>query len=185
MQTWYAAFKPGGSLGYSKPIMTCETSVQAVDPARIADFATYTSLYNGMPLFSAVVFWDSASTGPYYVSDSPAGFLSTFQGVVGAAPFLGTASTAGNLYAVSQSKNATLSGSSVDIVNFPGLMHLVVLNRAARGGADMTISIDGTTPSAGGDNKLLVPAGSAIKVTASQVQLIGSSNPYSIYADGR
>jgi hypothetical protein len=94
-------------------------------------------------------------------------------------------------YTVVSAKHATLSGTTVDIINLSSEGgDTIISNRAASGGADLTATVayrgaTAATPTAGIDNGFLVPAGFALKVSAgslpvTQVQIIGNGQAYSV-----
>lgn len=88
-------------------------------------------------------------------------------------------------YSVITSKHATLVAGTVDTVTVTGgYPRIEVLNRS--GAADLYVTNDGTVPSGGCDNCLIVPAGSALNIPSSDVagsdvvQVVGNGNGYSV-----
>jgi glycosyl hydrolase family 26 len=89
MAPLYGGFNSTTGTISRKPFMVCETQTDRADTTRIGDIQHYTTAFQGMSGIAAVCFWDSDPGGQYEITDTPAGYLSAFQGVVGAAPFLG------------------------------------------------------------------------------------------------
>lgn len=85
-------------------------------------------------------------------------------------------------YSVARAKHATLSGTTVDTVTLTIGSALLITNRHAT--IDMSITVDGTTPTALGDDTYIVRAGEAKSIDLSSdtlvVKIIGNANPYSV-----
>lgn len=85
------------------------------------------------------------------------------------------------------SKSATLSTTTVDTIAFSGVGDSIeIINRSSS--PELSVTVDGTTPTALGDDTYTVPAavGASITITnrgrfnAPVVKVIGSANAYSV-----
>jgi len=88
-------------------------------------------------------------------------------------------------YTVVKSKVATLIGATVDTVTMSGALpgyHLLVSNTSGTG--VISVTIDGSTPTVGGDDAFHVSAGTTIDVaivsssSSISVKVIGAGNGY-------
>lgn len=82
-------------------------------------------------------------------------------------------------------KHATLTGTTVDTVTLttPG-RRVEILNRSAT--EILSVTIDGSTPTALGDETYVVPASQVltlpVPLSGCVVKIIGNGNPYSVMA---
>lgn len=84
---------------------------------------------------------------------------------------------------VARSRRLTLSTTDVDILNFSQPWHTYVITNEDDTEI-LTVTTDGTTPTAGGDDMYYVPPSSSLEVPSdsnvAQVQVIGNGNIYSV-----
>lgn len=82
-------------------------------------------------------------------------------------------------YNVNRAKHVALTGSTVDTVNFAYSGSVVRVHNHATSG-DIYFTIDGTTPTAAGDDTYFVAPGTSVTISDSKVatiKLISSSTP--------
>lgn len=84
---------------------------------------------------------------------------------------------------VIRSRRFTLAGTAVDSITFAQAFGAYVVTNESQSEI-LTVTVNGTTPTAGGDDMFVVPPSKSLKVPADsdtkQVQIIGNGNTYSV-----
>lgn len=91
-------------------------------------------------------------------------------------------------YTVASGKRATLSSTTVDTITFgpvPAGGHFIIDNESTS--EVLTVTLEGTTPTAGGDNMRYIPAGKSREFINQSgdaktitIKVIGNGNVYSV-----